>query len=284
MRRRARTRPHVKLPTTAPLRRARVVVWLCAAILTPMQPATAQEDPYVLQGLVVTASPTPRPLDALAAHVTVLQGSDLRAEGITRLQQALRQVPGLDVVESGSTGSTTSLFLRGGESDYVLVMVDGVPINQPGGGVDLSSLTLDDVQRIEIVRGPVSALYGSDAVSGVIQIITKSGKGPARLEAGARAGSYGRRQWSAGISGGSDRGSYVLDLSRIATNGILPFNNGYVNTVFNAGARFRPDEATSARLSLRLANHTYHFPTDGAGTWWITTNSPTGATSSQERV
>ncbi len=240
------------------------VVVLLAAVAAPAALA-AQQDPYVLQGLVVTASPTPRPLDALAAHVTVLEGSKLRAEGLTRVQQALRQVPGLAVVQSGSTGATTSLFLRGGESDYVLVMVDGVPINQPGGAVDLSSLTLDNVQRIEVVEGPASSLYGSDAVAGVIQIITKTGQGPTRLRVGAGVGTYGRRRWSAAVSGGSAGGSYSLDLSHLSTNGILPFNNGYANTTLSAGAQFHPDRTTSARLDLRLVNHTYHFPTDAAG-------------------
>ncbi|HKK07367.1 MAG TPA: TonB-dependent receptor plug domain-containing protein, partial [Gemmatimonadota bacterium] len=129
--------------------------------------------------------------------MTVLDGSSLRAHGFIRVQEALRQVPGVDVVQGGSPGASTSLFLRGGESNYTLVLLDGVPLNQPGGSVDLSSLTLDDVERIEVVRGPASALYGSDAVTGVIQIITNAGGGPIRFQAGGRGGSYGDRTWSA---------------------------------------------------------------------------------------
>ncbi len=228
-------------------------------------PTAAQQNPYILEGLVVTASPTARPLSAVATHVTVLDGAKLRAEGLTRVAQALKQVPGLDVVQGGSTGATTSLFLRGGESDYVLVLVDGVQVNQPGGAFDFSSLTLDDVKRIEIVRGPASALYGSDAVSGVIQIITKDGQGPADVEVSARAGSYGRRRWSVSGSGGGERVSGSFGLSRLTTNGTLPFNNAYRNTAFSGTARFRPDGATTARVALQLGSHTYHFPTDGSG-------------------
>ncbi len=236
-----------------------------ALLLAGRIPATAQEDPYLLEGLVVTASPTPRPLEALASHVTVLQGSALRAEGLTRVAQALRLVPGLDVVQGGSTGANTSLFLRGGESDYVLVMVDGVQVNQPGGSFDFSSLSLNDVERIEIVRGPASALYGSDAMVGVIQVITKGGEGPARFDARAQAGSYGRRVWSADVAGGGSRASGSLGLSRLTTNGTLPFNNEYANTTLSVRADLSPDPVTRARFTLHLGDHTYHFPTDGSG-------------------
>ncbi len=228
-------------------------------------PAAAQVDPFRLEGLVVTASPTPRPLASLSTHVTVLRGSDLRARGLTRVQDALRQVAGIAVAEAGSPGASTSVFLRGGESDYVLVMVDGVQVNQPGGGFDFSTLMLDNVDRIEIVRGPQSALYGSDAMAGVIQIITNSGQGPARLRLRARAGSYRRREWAADLSGGARTGSYSFGLSRMSTDGVLPFNNGNVHTVLSGGAHFRPDTETSARIAVRLGRRAFHFPTDGSG-------------------
>ncbi len=245
---------------------SRTILWTAPLLaLCSRAPLAAQVDPYRIEGLVVTASPTPRPLTSISTHVTVLEGSDLRAQGLTRVQDALREVAGITVAQAGSTGASTSVFLRGGESDYVLVMVDGVQVNQPGGAFDFSALTLDNVQRIEIVRGPQSALYGSDAVAGVIHIITNGGGGPARLRVRARAGTYRRREWAADLSGGSDEASYSLGVSRLSTDGILPFNNGDVHTVVDGGLRFHPDPATRAHASVRLGRRTYHFPTDGSG-------------------
>ena len=110
--------------------------------------------------------------------MTVISGDDLRARGITSVSDALASVPGLAVVRSGSFGATTALFARGGESDYVKVLVDGVPLNNPGGVFDFATLTTDNLERIEIVRGPASVVYGSDAVAGVVQLFTRRGTAP----------------------------------------------------------------------------------------------------------
>jgi vitamin B12 transporter len=227
--------------------------------------ASAQENPFPLEGLVVTASPTPRPLAALASDVTVLDGAALRARGLVRVEDALREVPGLTVVQNGPMGSTASVFMRGGESDYVLVLVDGVQVNQPGGAFDFSNLTLDNVARIEVVRGPRSALYGSGAVAGVVQIITRDGRGPARAALATRLGSFGREDWSLDASGGGERAGYSVGLSRVHTKGILPFNNGYTDEVASGAFDLAPDDRTRVRFTGRLSHHTYHFPTDGAG-------------------
>ena len=138
---------------------------------------TVQQDTVLLKPIVVTATRVPVSVDVLSSSVTVLRGVDLAAQGIRTAAQALETVPGAHIVETGSFGGQTSLFVRGGESDYTKVLVDGVPLNQAGGGIDLAHLTTDNVERIEIVRGPVSVLYGSDAVTGVIQIFTRSGTG-----------------------------------------------------------------------------------------------------------
>jgi len=245
------------------MQRSLIVTLVC--LFTAASPGQAQEDPFLLDGLVVTASPTPRSADAVATHVTVLQGEELRAMGLQRVQDALRDVPGLSVVQNGSFGAATSVFMRGGESDYVLVLVDGVQVNQPGGAFDFSTLTLANVERIEVVRGPASALYGSDAVAGVVHIITQAG-GEASGSLSIRGGSYGRRDWSAQLSGGSARAGYSVSLDRLASDGILAFNNDYRNTGLSGSFRFQPDDATSARLSVRLTDREYHFPTDGSGT------------------
>lgn len=247
------------------MKRTRLASQLALLSLLAAAPLSAQERPFPLEGFVVTATPTPRPADAVASAVTVLDGETLRARGLTRVVQALREVPGVDVVEGGSYGSVASIFMRGAESDHVLVLVDGVQVNQPGGAYDVSALGLENVERVEVVRGPASALYGSDAVAGVIQVVTRRGRPGARGSLSTRVGTYGRRDWAAEASGGSERAGYALSLSRLRTDGVLPFNNAHDNTVFSGSVRFAPDERTWSRVTVRMGDREYHFPTDDAG-------------------
>ena len=162
---------------------------LAAFVLLPA-PLVAQE-PIELDSIVVTATRSPVRADRVASPTTVLDGESLRRRGIRLAADALREVPSSFVVPTGSWGGVTSLFLRGGESDYVKVLVDGVPLNSPGGFVDLAGLTLDNVERVEVVRGPASVLYGSDAVSGVVQLFTRRGAGQAHGGAALTGGGYG---------------------------------------------------------------------------------------------
>ncbi len=240
-------------------------VALVAALAAAVDPVSSQETPFVLEGLVVTASPTPRAAGDVARFVTVLDGADLRAAGVTHLADALRAVPGLAVVRGGSFGAATSVFMRGGESDHVQVLVDGVQVNQPGGAFDFSGLTLESVERIEIVRGPASSLYGSDAMAGVIHVITRTGRGATRGDVSLRAGSFGRREGTLRIEGGGAGAGWALGLERLRAVGVLRRNNGFANTVLTANARLAPDASTRVSLGLRFADRIYHFPTDGAG-------------------
>jgi len=184
----------------------------------PVTVAADSRAPVVLQlsltaideHVVVTASQIGQPLSGLADSVTVIGQADLEARQQFGLSQVLRSVPGLTVLQTGGPGAQTSLFLRGGESDFTLVLVDGVRANSLGGGLDLSQVPLADVDRIEVVRGPQSALHGGDAVAGVVQIITRTGGPPtvqALAEGGSRqlrrgalstTGEYGRLFWQAG--------------------------------------------------------------------------------------
>jgi len=142
-------------------------------------------------------------LNRVPASVTILDGAALRAEGLTHVADALRQVPGMAIVQSGSYGAPTSLFTRGAQSNYTKVLVDGVPLNDPGGALDLAFLTLDDVERIEVVRGPTSVLYGSDAVAGVVQIFTRRGAEKPHASLDARGGSSVLGRSSAGVGTGA---------------------------------------------------------------------------------
>jgi len=168
--------------------------------------------------VVVTASQTGQTLSALADSVTVIDRADLESRQQFGLAQSLRSVPGLTLQQAGGPGAQTSLFLRGGESDFTLLLIDGVRANSLGGGLDLSQIPLADVDRIEVIRGPQSALHGGDAVAGVIQVITRTG-GPPTVQATAEGGSrqlrrgavsttgeYGRVFWQAGADGFSEAG------------------------------------------------------------------------------
>lgn len=235
-------------------------------LLTLGTPLAAQQDSIVrLPEVVITATRLTTDRDAVPATVTVLDGAELRARGIRFVSAALRDVPGLSVVQTGSFGGQTALFIRGGESDYVKVLIDGVPVNEPGGAIDLAHLTTENVERIEIVRGPSSVLYGSDAVSGVVQIFTERGRGDTRASAGLAGGTYGTLDADLAVRGGSERVSHSLAVSRSITDGIYPFNNRYRNVVGSASVEARPDDRTVARLAVRYEDAVLHIPTDGTG-------------------
>lgn len=162
---------------------------------TAPQPGGQAPDPNdkrvsaVNETVIVSAALVDQPLSRTPDSVTVISGRELQSRQLFTLGAALRSVPGITVQQSGGPGTLTSVFTRGGESDYTLVLVDGVRANAFGGGIDLSQVPLEEVERIEVVRGPQSALYGSDAIGGVVHVITRSGGRPsaqAQIEGGSR--------------------------------------------------------------------------------------------------
>ncbi len=239
----------------------------CLLVVAPAALAAQQSrDTVVLDPVVVTATRIPTPASAVPAAVTVISGAELRAQGIRTVAEALRTVPAASVVTTNAYGSQTSLFLRGGNPGYVKVLIDGVPQNDPGlGTYDFANLTTDNVERIEVVRGPVSVLYGSDAVTGVVQIFTRAGRGPAHGSIGAGGGTYGSSAVDATLAGGGERAGYSVAVSRFASDGIYAVDNQYRNAVLSGRVRLRPDERTDVALSLHYDDALYHFPTDGAG-------------------
>ena len=236
-------------------------------VLTGSNVAAAQEAPDTarLEELVVTPTRLPTRPDAVVSAVTTISGEDLRARGVRFVQDALREVPGATVVQVGSFGGVSSLFLRGGESDYVKVLIDGVPANQSGGAFNWANLTTDNLDRIEVLRGPGSVIYGSDAVSGVVQIFTRRGQGGFSAVGGVEAGTFGTVNGRGGVLGGSPRLSYSADASRFDTDGTYAFNSDYGNTALSGSVRALPDSRTDASVSVRFTDSRYHFPTDFAG-------------------
>jgi vitamin B12 transporter len=221
-------------------------------------------DTAQLGTVVVSASKVPRPTTSLSQAVTVISGADLRARGVTRVSDALREVPGAMVVQSGSYGAITSLFLRGGESRYTKVLIDGVAVNAAGGSFDFSHLTTDNIDRIEIVRGPASVLYGADAVSGVIQIFTRRGDA-SRVSLGARGGTYNSLDLDADVSGASELGRFTAAAAQHSSDGILPFNNEYRNGTLSSSLSLAKSASGDAALSARYTTAEFHYPTDFTG-------------------
>ncbi len=158
----------------------------------------------VSETLTVTASHIAVPLSEVPDSVTVVTRDELVARQITNLGDALRLVPGFAVARNGGPGTVTSVFPRGGESDYTLVLVDGVRANAFGGGLDLSQVPIADAERIEVVRGPQSALYGSDAIGGVVQILTAKG-GPLTANVSGELGGRDARSGRAAVRAGKGR-------------------------------------------------------------------------------
>jgi len=178
---------------------------------------------YLGQEVVVSATRTLNSVaDAGGSSVTVITAEEIKQSGEPTVEEVIKGTPGIDVVSNGGLGTTTSIFMRGADAKNVLVLMDGVPLNDPsaiGGAADISNLTVDNIERIEIVRGPVSVLYGSHATAGVINIITKQGSGKPAFTLGAEGGAYGTWKVNGGASGKIDAFRYSVNLARLRSNG-----------------------------------------------------------------
>jgi outer membrane cobalamin receptor len=199
------------------------------------------------ESVVVSAAQIPMALSDAPATMSVIDASDLRERQVDTLAGALRTVPGFGVARNGGFGAVTSLFPRGGESDYTLVLVDGLRVNTFGGGFDASQLALGDVERIEVVRGPQSAVFGSDAIGGVVQIITRHG-GPVRGDALGEWGSFGTWRAAAGTAGTRGRLTWSGSAERHASD-------GFTGTAPVRGERVRNDDGWLEQVGGSAAWH-----------------------------
>ena len=165
--------------------------------------------------IVVTATRIPTPESQVASSITVVTADDIAARQLQNLPNLLAQVPGLNVVQTGGPGTQTSVFMRGTNSNHTKVFVDGIDVSDPTnptGAFDFSQFLTQDIERVEVLRGPQSGLYGSDAIGGVINIITKSGSGPAQFNAIAEGGSFDTFNQAVGVSGSQDQFHYAATL------------------------------------------------------------------------
>ncbi len=207
------------------------------------QDATATPSPAPETGeVVVSATRLPTPEEETGASVSVISAEDFAQKQTERVSDALREVPGLSVVQTGVPGQLTSVFTRGLKSEHTQVLIDGIPINQGLAGLfNFADLTIDNIDRIEVVRGPQSTLYGPRGLAGVIQIFTKQGSGPPSGSVSAEGGSYGTFRETLQTSGSWQQFDYSLGASRLDTDNARP-NNQYRNSDAVANLGWSPND------------------------------------------
>jgi vitamin B12 transporter len=218
-----------------------------------------------LDPVVVTSTQIAVPLSELPSAITVIDREEIESRQITDVQQLLRTVPGLSVTQSGSRGGATNVFPRGGNSNFSLVLIGGVPVNDAGGAYDFSDLTTDNIERIEVIRGPQSALYGSNAIGAVIQIFTRRGRGPLQGDVSLTAGTFNTYEGHGTISGGTERFGGSLGVGYVSTSGFLPINNDYRDFSISSGLDYQPIETLKMAFNARYSDSHFEFPTGSGG-------------------
>ncbi|HIV71993.1 MAG TPA: TonB-dependent receptor [Candidatus Aquabacterium excrementipullorum] len=226
-----------------------------------------------LEPVVVTATRTPVAASQVLSDVTVYTRKDIERQGAGAVADLLRLAPGFEMGRSGGSFGTTSLFVRGADTRHTAVLIDGVRVDsQSTGGATWEALPLDQIERIEIVRGPDSVIYGSDAIGGVVQIFTRKGEGQPRLELGVGAGSRGLAKADASLSGRSGAIDYAVSAATERSDGFNaivsptnssynPDDDGYRN--HNASARVGLDINKAHRLEVSALTQHVNAQYDG---------------------
>jgi vitamin B12 transporter len=213
--------------------------------------AEPQEKIYAGPEIVVTATRIEWPVERTAGFITVISRNDIERRHTESVGELLRSVAGLNVVQSGSRGKASSVFMRGANSNHCLVLLDGVPINDPTtGAFDFSEISCINIERIEIVRGPQGILYGSNAIGGVINIITTASRQGTKRCVSLAGGSYRSAEGEVELAGGDASYRYSYALSGATTDGLSP-NDFYRNVAFSGSASSRMTATSSVSLSLR---------------------------------
>jgi len=260
-------------------------IFVCAAtlLLAGANGPRAEEKPgsptnphHLPDTIVVSANRYPTSSSRVASSVTVLTREQIERSQATFVAHLLRSVSSVDVVESGGPGKSSSVFLRGTGSQHVLVIVDGVKMNDPSspnGSFDFANLTTDGIERIEILRGSQSVLYGSDAVGGVIEIFKRRGVGKPSVSVSSEAGSLSSYSESATLAAGNNNADLSLTLSHKASDGFSASDSklgskerdGYRNTGLSGTLGL----ALPSKLELTLSGSLSDAKTDVDQTWGI---------------
>ncbi|HCY16530.1 MAG: TonB-dependent receptor [Curvibacter sp. GWA2_64_110] len=244
---------------------AKRLAWLALAASAAFSSliSYSQTRSSTLAETMVTATRTEQPLADLVADVTVIDRSEIERGGATGLADVLVRVPGIEMIRNGGPGNRTDVYIRGAETRFTAVFVDGVRVDsQSTGGAPWEAIPLAQIERLEIVRGPAGAVYGSDALGGVIQIFTRKGQGPLAPYAGIGLGSYGTRKWEAGFSGAEGQFDYALGVAREASSGFNarpvstqnPDDDGYVSESLSGRLGWQLNAAHRLEASMLSSN------------------------------
>jgi vitamin B12 transporter len=230
---------------------ASLFVW--TAVVDAQALAEGRARTAILDPIVVTASRTPQSITQLLADVTVIERDEVARAGVDSLVELLQRQPGIEIIQNGGPGATSGVFLRGANTNQTLVLIDGVRVSSASvGATALEAIPLEQIERIEILRGPASSLYGSDAIGGVIQIFTRRGSDATRLTAGAGYGTYNTRSVDGGVSGRSGPVTFSVHAG-------LQDSNGFNAIVNPANFSYDPDrdgyrsESVTASAGLEMA-------------------------------
>ena len=207
----------------------------------------------IRESLLVTATRTEAPASQVGASSTVFTAEELERRQVPFVADLVASTPGAMMIRSGAPGTLTSLFVRGGESDYNKVLLDGIPLNEPGGSFYLNNLTTENLDRIEIVRGSYSSLFGSDAMASVIQLFTRRADGTVRRPQGAvqvDGGTYGTIHASASVAGATSRVDYSGGVAQYNSDNRVE-NSGLENTTLSGNLGVRVGSSATLRLVTR---------------------------------
>ena len=217
--------------------------------------------------VVVTATRTETPLRRVASTVTVITAEEIQRRQYRFVTDVLRDIPGVDVRQDGGVGSRVSIFIRGADSDHTLVLLDGVELNDPAAPsrlAILSSLTTDGIERIEVLRGPQSTLYGADAIGGVIQIFTRRGAGAPTTIVSGEGGSFSTGRGSVQVAGGNKSLSYSVaasysDLDGFSASSTGTEDDGYRNATGSASIRWSITDQLDIDVVARFSDDRVDF-------------------------
>ncbi|GAB4535537.1 MAG: TonB-dependent receptor [Thermodesulfovibrionia bacterium] len=222
--------------------------------------AWAEDETIKIKEVVVSAAKIEELVEETTSDVIVITEREIKEMNVEFVPDVLKMVTDLNLIQNGGAGKLAEVFLRGGSAKHTMVMIDGVRVKSTTtGSFDFSGISVDDIERIEIVKGPQSTIYGSEAMAGVINIITKRGKGKPKITTSIEAGSYGTFKPSVSVSGGDKGYDYRLTGSYFYTDGISVARDGtekdgYRNASISGRFGFRPME----RLELELSGRYYY--------------------------
>ena len=256
------------------------------------------ETETISPGILITGSLEPLPTREVTSSYTIITAKDIEEHQYQQLSDALKTVPGLHIVQSGARGTQTSIFMRGANSNQTLVMMNGLPLedpSSPNGAANISNISLSDVERIEVVRGPQSGLYGSQAIGGVINIITKSGKGAPSGSVSIEGGTLGTLNSRGSLSGAFGDTSYYLSAAHEMTDGsdITPARlrgsqgkekDGSHSTTLSGNLGHRFSENVKGSVFAQFVDSSVDIDEDGSDAFYNATYENRNDTYDQQKV